>query len=157
MSSTTQNNDQKRRAVDYIQQIEDILQRNMQSRQDKTQYVIKMIESNRQYPGVCEELHKNRISEGSRVILPGKQNKNYNSIELIRKWPLIFVLQQLRNMFCHFHQCNERAQEEVGKNLSDKERKESLVNIFQAIFPCLDPSICLLEKSMSQLMHLFVK
>merc|ERR1712050_233201 len=95
--------------------------------------------------------------ESSRVILPGKINKNYNSIELIRKWPLIFVLQQLRNMFCHFHQCNLRAQEEVGKDISDNERKSNLINIFGNIFPFLHPEFCLLERSMAQLMHLFVK
>ena len=92
MSSTTQNNDQKRKAVDYIQQIEDILQGNMQSRLDKTAFVKKQIDQNsRKYPGVSRELTKNMHSESSRVILPGKQNRNYNSIELIRKWPLIWV------------------------------------------------------------------
>ena len=89
MSSTTQNNEQKRKAVEYIQQIEDILQGNMNSRYDKAAFVRKQIRDKaRKYPGVCEELTKNMHSESSRVILPGKQNKNYNSIELITKWPL---------------------------------------------------------------------
>lgn len=69
----------------------------------------------------------------------------------------IFVLQQLRNMYCHFHQCNDDAQEEVGKDLSDNDRKSSLIRMFGEIFPFLQAEFCLLEKSMAQLMHLFVK
>ena len=92
MSSTTQNNDQKRKAVDYIQQIEDILQSNMHSRLNKTAFVQQQIQKNRpRYPGVAAELIRNMYLESSRVILPGKQNRNYNSIELIKKWPLIWV------------------------------------------------------------------
>ena len=93
MSSTTQNNDQKRKAVEYIQQIEDILQRNNQSRYNKTEYVKYQIELNpiikRRYPGITDELLRNMVAESSRVILPGKQNKSYNSIELVNKWPMI--------------------------------------------------------------------
>ena len=70
--------------------------------------------------------------------MPGKSNKTYNSIELINKWPMIFVFQSLRNMFTHFHQCNQQAKAEISETgITDADRKDRLINIFKIIFPFL--------------------
>ena len=60
-------------------------------------------------------------------------------------------------MFCHFHQCNQLAQSEVGAELNETDRKKELIRIFREIFPFLQTEFCLLERSMAQLMHLLVK
>jgi hypothetical protein len=76
MSSTTQNNEQKQSAVDYIQEIEDILTKDVNFRGEKISlFVKKFIFANGLYQGVRKELQKNMKAEGSRVILPGKTNK----------------------------------------------------------------------------------
>lgn len=76
MSSTTQNNEQKQSAVDYIQEIEDILTKNVNFRGENISlFVKKFIFANGLYQGVRKELQKNMKAEGSRVILPGKTNK----------------------------------------------------------------------------------
>jgi hypothetical protein len=51
----------------------------------------------------------------------------YNAVDLIEKWPMIFILQQLRNIDSHYYQCNDLAQREIcsladnnnGVDLSD--------------------------------------
>lgn len=77
MSSTTQNNEQKQSAVDYIQKIEGILAKNLDrgGNRSLTAYVKGFIFGPGLYQGVRRELQKNMKAEGSRVILPGKTNK----------------------------------------------------------------------------------
>ena len=77
MSSTTQNNEQKQLAVQYIQRIETILQKHLVDFRGRniSTYVKEFIFGQGLYQGVRRELEKNMKAEGSRVILPGKTNK----------------------------------------------------------------------------------
>lgn len=103
------------------------------------------------------------------MILPGKTNKVYNAVDLIDKWPMIFILQQLRNIDSHYYQCNHQAQREIcrladnnnGVDLSDAQRQDALLIIFREIFPFLDPHSNpaggLLESSMPGLIKFLSK
>ena len=59
---------------------------------------------------------------------------------------MIFILQSLRNMFIHFHQCNDDAQQEIdgsNQNNMDSHRKNRLIDIFKSIFPFLGDRLVL--------------
>ena len=68
---------------------------------------------------------------------------------------MIFILQSLRNMFIHFHQCNDDAQREIdgsNQNNMDSHRKNRLIDIFKSIFPFLGDRLVF---DMNQTIHIW--
>ena len=164
MSSTTQNNEQKEKAVSYIQSIEDVFENHVviegsiSTRRLHDEIINRLRDPPKRLIGVAREISNAASSDKARVILPGKNNSKYNSIEIVKKWPLIFLLQTCRNMYAHFHQCNEKARNEIcGADQSQANRRKQLIKIYRELFPFVGGRFEMLETSMPVLVALMAK
>ena len=82
MSSTTQNNEQKEKAVEYIQVIENVLEETLdpQIRNGIKFHICQCIDTNRDYPGVTREIAEakdSQKSKGKGKALSSKNPRNH--------------------------------------------------------------------------------
>ena len=79
MSSTTQNNEQKEKAVEYIQVIENVLEETLdpQIRNGIKFHICQCIDTNRDYPGVTREIAEAKDSQKSKGEVPLYNNPVY--------------------------------------------------------------------------------